>query len=319
MSNKSELFRLLKSFAGAAILLVCIFFVLILTGVRPMLTNSVSFDSKIVQIQERKIRIRDIISIGSSITLNNLESKTILDSLTHMSYYNFSSWGLQMSDVNEVTGFLLTSLRPKMVLICSSIPDFRLEGNSSIASYVHKSDFSRENWKETFYLENYSPISDLISRKLEYNRLRSETQDYNSLAFDSSGGVILCIPANKIDSIRWNLNSSFPTSFTQSQYRSLEKLCDLLQKAKLYFAFIQSPIKQLYYNSPGKRESVANHLKICRAIVESRGGLLLDYSFSQEFTSDSMFVDQFHLSARGADLFTRNIVSQLKKRFELQN
>lgn len=56
----------------------------------PLITSNISLDAKIHETQKIKNCKLELISIGSSMTLNNLNSKILTDSLK-MSYYNFGA------------------------------------------------------------------------------------------------------------------------------------------------------------------------------------------------------------------------------------
>jgi hypothetical protein len=76
--------------------------------------------------------------------------------------------------------------------------------------------------------------------------------------------------------------------------------------------FVQAPIKEQYLNVPQAQKAVDSHILTCMNIVEKNGGIYLNFEGLKEFSNDNLFVDQFHLSARGATLFTKKLTHSLK-------
>ena len=283
-------------------------------GYKPLLTNSISFDAKILYLEEKKVGQTDLMAIGSSITLNDLSSKVIKDSIA-ASYFNFSCWGLQINDTKRLLISYLPKYQPKYVIICSSLPDFTTGGNlESIENYLNTGDYFKAHFKEYFYIKNYSSFLDIVTRKQEYSKHRYSTKDdYASLNFDEYGAALLDIsPANR-SSERWNETGGFPTNYTNQQYTELTSLSQLLKDNHVSLIFIQTPIRSAYINTSYCQQIVNTHFDRCKAIVEQHGGVYLNFHDTRVFANDAMFVDQFHLSEAGAMLFTREVAGSLKK------
>ncbi len=298
----------------AVVIPIIIFFeLLFINGYVPLFTNSISFDAKIKNIQEKKIKQIDVLAIGSSITLNNLSSMVIKDSI-NLPYYNFSSWGLQMSDIKQMVINYLPKYRPRYLIICSSVPDFEDAGNAaSINNYLNTNEYCKEHLQEYFYIKNYNSILDIRERKNNYYKLKSEKDDYDYLGFDDYGGVLLNIPKDRISVERWSTKGGFPTTYTDRQYNELISLGKLLKDQNILLVFVQSPIKKLYVSTSKEKQIVEAHFNKCKAIVEKYNGIYLNSYYSKEFEDDNMFVDQFHLSSSGAILFTKEFVHCLKQ------
>jgi hypothetical protein len=297
----------------AVVIPICVLFMALFhDGFVPLLTNSISFDAKVRDIKEQKINQADFMALGSSITLNNLSSAVMKDSL-NMSFFNFSSWGLQINDIYNLAVHYVPEYKPKYLLICSSVTDFENAGNpASISNYLNTNDYIRRHAETYFYIKNYNSVLDIRDRKRTLDKLKSDSKSYDYLGFDEGGGVLLNIPRDKISALRWNLQGGFPTDFTNRQYRELDSLGNYLNGHHIVFIFVQTPIKKLYTDGAGEGRMVNSHFNTCKTIVEQRHGVYLNFNADKEFSGDSLFADQFHLTAEGATFFTKELAHHLK-------
>jgi len=293
--------------------ILALFTLLYFIGYTPLLTSSISFDAKLKYIKEKQIKQTDIIAIGSSMTLNNLSSDVIKDSLSK-SYFNFASWGLQINDTYDVTNDYISRYKPKCIIVVSSITDFTNNNlSSSINNYLSTSRYIKDNLEWYFYIKNFNSIGEIRSRKKELAKCEAlNNDDYSSLQFDEAGGILLDIPKEKISLKRWNDHLLFPTTYSSSHYKALGRLSALLKNQKIQFIFVQPPIKMQYVTTLVSQQIVDHHFLKCKNIVESYGGIYLNFHGIKEFTKDSLFVDQYHLSSTGAALFTKKITHSLK-------
>ena len=299
---------------SAIIVPVYIFYTIFLfNGYYPLFTNSISFDAKILNAKNSYITKVDILAMGSSMTLNNLASKVIMDSLKS-SYFNFASWGMQMGDTKKVLANYLPKYKPKCVLICSSLLDFITSGNGDeIDHYINTPNFFKDHQMQYFYMRNYNSIASIKERK-EYLRLLENVVDsYESLKFDTGGGVLLNVPPSKISKERWDQHDVFPSIYTKTQYNELMSICSLLHTEHVSLVFVQPPIRKAYVSSIKTSDLIKAHFLKCKKIVEQYGGTYLNASDNKTFLDDKMFVDQFHLSGVGAVIFTKSIIGDLRK------
>jgi len=134
--------------------------VLYFTGYLPLTSDSISFDAKVLELKKIRLKHADIIAIGSSTCLNNLNSNVISDSLSK-SYYNFGAWQLQIEDLDYLVKSYVAIYKPKYVLLPSNFADFELK----------KDDFLPDNLNSTidflpiFYVENYANLRQIVERK----------------------------------------------------------------------------------------------------------------------------------------------------------
>jgi len=281
--------------------LLVIFEVLFRLGYSPIITNSTLFDFKMIRLQKRHIKSLKMLSIGSSVSLYELSSNIIIQNL-HVSYYNFASWGLQISDMRVLLKSFVKDYRPKYVIIGSSIGDFISPSNDTYLNYVNTNAYVRNNFPEIFYLKNYNSVHQIIRRK----------HSAYPVQFDNWGGATLTIQAKDINRDKWNEHNIFPTRYTPDQYRELDSLGVWLNAQHIKLIFAQAPIKASYANTPASKQILQDHFDKCRSVVEKHGGYYFNYYNTSIFT-DSLFFDQFHLQAAGGRLFTRQLVSNLKQ------
>lgn len=278
-----------------------IFEVLFRLGYSPIITNSTLFDLKMIRLQKQHIKHLKMISIGSSVSLYELNSKIIVHNL-HVPYYNFASWGLQISDMRVLLGCFVNDYHPRYVIIGSSIGDFISRSNDTYLNYVNTNTFIRNGFPEIFYFKNYSSIHQIIRRK----------HTAFPVQFDSWGGALLTIKAKDISRNKWNEHGIFPTQYTIDQYRELDSLGTWLNAQHIKLIFAQAPIKASYANTAVSRQILQRHFDQCQSIIEKHGGTYLNYYNPTIFT-DSLFFDQYHLQAAGGVVFTSLLVTDLKK------
>ncbi len=278
-----------------------LFGILLRLGFAPIVTSSGLFDAKMRHIKKQHVKQVNLMAIGSSITLYELKSDLVTQSLD-TSYYNFASWGIQINDMRLMLYKFIPEHRPKYVIICASLGEFMSPPNPTYLNYLNTPGFIRNNLPELFYLKNYNSIHQIIWRKyFEY-----------PISFDVQGGASLTVKPKDINRKMWDAHDEFPTKYTQSNYNGLDSLAVWLKQQNIKFIFVQAPIKKSYANTAYYQQRINTHFDKCRSIIESRGGIYLNYYDTTIFT-DSLFVDQYHLQNAGAIVFTKEIVADLKK------
>jgi len=269
-------------------------------GLAPVVTNSDLFDAKVRHIKQQHIRDVKLMAIGSSITLYELKSDLIKRNFD-IPYYNFASWGIQVSDMRVILNDYVNEYHPKYVIMCASIGEFRGPANESYLNYFNTPRFIRNNLPEYFYFKNYNSIHQLVWRKyFEY-----------PINFDQCGGAELIIAPKDISHKKLDSRDVFPTRYTQANYIALDSIAGFLKAKGIKFIFAQAPIKKSYANTPLYQQRLQTHFDKCKQIVEGGSGIYLNYYNPAVFT-DSLFVDQYHLQDVGARVFTKEAIKDLK-------
>jgi hypothetical protein len=280
---------------------VLIFFeVLFRLGFSPIITNSTLFDQKMLAFQKHRKKVL-LMSVGSSVGLYELNSKIIVQNF-NIPYYNFSSWGLQITDSRVLLESFVKKYRPKYVLFCSSSGDFVAPQNDTYLNYVNASDLIKDDLPELFYFKNYNSIHQVIRRKF----------NTYPLVLDDWGGASLTVKQNNSNGKNEDPNDVFPTRYTAENYKALHSIGAFLKEQKVAFIFIQAPLNSSYLNTDDSKRLLSAHFDECKSIVERNGGVYLNYNDPAIFTSD-LFIDQYHLRDTGSMIFTRKLVSDLGK------
>ncbi len=281
---------------------VFVFFeVLFRLGFYPVITNSTFFDVKMLTVQKQHVKNVKLLAIGSSVALYELDSKIITHNF-NMPYYNFASWGLQITDTRVLLNSFVKSYHPKYVVLCSSFGDFIAPQNDTYLNYTSASDLIKDKFPELFYFKNYNSIYRVIRRKI---------QEYPPEA-DNWGGALLRVKKKGLNNDKLNKHDIFPTKYTPSNYAALVSLSASLKAQNVKLIFVEVPVKASYANTDRAKQILQAHFNKCEAIVERHGGLYLNY-YNTTFFTDSLFLDQVHLQAAGAMILTREIVGDLKK------
>lgn len=283
---------------------VLIFFELIFRlGFAPVVTSSTLFDAKVRHIKQQHVGDVKLMAIGSSITLYELKSDLIIQNFK-MPYYNFASWGIQISDMRLMLNDYVTEHHPKYIIICASTGEFMSPANDTYLNYFNTPRFIRNNFPEFFYLKNYNSIHQVFRRKyFEY-----------PIELDHWGGASLKVNADKSDHKTVGVHEVFPTKYTQVNYNELDSLAAFLHAKAIKLIFVQAPIKKSSISAAFYPRRIQTHFDKCKAIVERRNGIYLNYYGTAVFT-DSLFVDQYHLQDAGAVMFTKMLVEDLKRIF----
>jgi hypothetical protein len=298
MKGKLNIF-LLKTLLYA--LPVCIGFEIIFRlGFYPLITNSILFDYKMIQVQKQHREAIRIMAIGSSCGLHDLNSPVMVRNFGP-SYYNFSSWGLQLSDMRQLLPQLVDRYRPEYLILCSSPWDFRIPPNETYRNYTSMPPFIRDHFPEFFYFKQFSSIHQLVFRKWE---------SYLP-PIDRWGGTPLTVPKERIHRDEWDKYFLFPTMSTPGGYNDLDTLSAWLQDRKIPLVFAEMPVNLAFDNAPEARLLLAEHIRKCRSIVTAHRGIFLNYHDPASFP-DSLFFDQTHLQAAGGEIMTNKLAADLK-------
>lgn len=278
-------------------------------GFEPLFTNSTSLDLKLLDLRSHKFKNIEVLSIGSSMTLNNLNSSEIKLTNKSDTYYNFGAWGLQIADTLYLLEYLTKIYKLKCVVISSSLPDFCEKDKITIPKHTELALIN--SYLPYFYTK--SSILQIIDRHRQKLKYKADSYGYDNLNYDESGGVVFNIPKENISLERWNEGLSIPTNATQYQYDKLRELALFLKNNQIVFLFAQAPIKKSLFSSQASSAVINDHFNKCQSIVNKNGGNYINLHNPSVF-DDGLFVDQYHLNGAGSKIYTKQISSKL---FEL--
>lgn len=277
--------------------------------VAPPITGSLSFDEKIFYISKNRILDkRDVIAVGSSMTLNNLASRIIIDEYSE-SYFNFSSWGLTIKQAKYYIKFLLDIYNPRVVIMVSSPVDFYYSGR--VENFFNESEMMsyllEPNYLQAYY-HHFDPYY-LIKNSINIWKDRSSNQHYQSLMFDQNGGVTLDMDINDVNLKRWDTAIS-PQQIDQEAYTDLRELAIFLRNKGVKYVFIQPPMRQ--HAVEGIDAGLDMHWNKISGIAEMTGMYFINLHRELNF-DDTYFVDYCHLNHVGAIHFTKRVVKSLDR------
>lgn len=297
----------------SVITLVATFWVLFGKGdlTAPPITGSLSFNEKIFYIANNKItEHRDVIAVGSSMTLNNLASEVMVRDYTN-SYFNYASWGLTIKQADYYIRFLEAKYHPKVVLMVSSLMDFYRSGRAvkffdydEINAYIAHPAYLK------LYYDHFDPIY-LVRNSLNIKRYRTTNDGYKSLMFDSYGGVGLNISKSNIKKERWERRILIE-KMDDEAYAALLSLASYLKNKGVKFVFVQPPIRA--FAVQGAQNGLDEHWRKIRRIATETGMKFINLYGIPNF-GDRYYVDYSHFNQEGADRFTRQVVGHMKSKW----
>ena len=89
------------------------------------LTGSSTFDEKLEAIRARQHKPIDVLAIGSSMTLQNLNSQVVLQHLPPgATYYNAGAMGIHIASIRKMLELLEPRFHPKAVILVTGPMDY---------------------------------------------------------------------------------------------------------------------------------------------------------------------------------------------------
>ena len=278
------------------------------SGYLPVLSDSISFDAKTYELNRIKLKKCDIMVIGSSIALNDINTRLFKDNF-QLSYYNFAAWDLQVQDDYFLLKHYVLKYHPKYVVFPATMYDFTTEPDTSLPSNL---DLEGQ-FLGYYYIKNFANIREIIKQKKALDLSAKDNNRYDCLRFDEGGGVSLQMTKEALSPVRMKEHlDAFPTRYTPHAYTSLSNIAAFLKKNNVKMIFLQTPYSNSYIQSQQLKNNVKAHLINCKAIVENRGGVFLNYDNLFMNNENGMFVDPIHLSLQGSMVLTRRLVQDLK-------
>ena len=116
-------------------------------GVWPCITDSSTYDHKMLWLQQHPSKKAELMAVGSSVPMYGLSSSSIVGELP-LSYYNFSSWNLRITDCWITIKPMVREYRPKYVLLGTNLGDFVAGTDSTYFDYIDAASFIRRDLPE---------------------------------------------------------------------------------------------------------------------------------------------------------------------------
>lgn len=274
----------------------------------PALSDSYSLNQKLQFLRKRKKTAR-ILAIGSSITLNNLHSETVVDRLKSDAFFNVASWGMNMED-----DFLLLKVMHEVynvdtVIIASSISEFELPVKVIDHKRIKRYLSSGELMAGLFHISCFNLR--YYAENVKYTKqVKATTNQYESLIFDPYGGVKIDDTNFQIDTERWN-NDFNEDRLNKLNYAFLDSMSSFCKLHKIKLLFFQSPFREGIYKNLNREKSLVLEEYVNRVgnILKRDDHIFIDSD--KVLWNDSLFIDGEHMNMKGAKKFTEYCFDQI--------
>ena len=255
----------------------------------PRVTSNAVLNMKLSHLRHRGDAPVHVLALGSSMTMNNLNSAEVMEHFGDTSFVNMGAWGMDMVQSAGLAEVLVPLLKPHTVLLVSNLNDLVNDGKRFPVDTARVVDYLRTWGTTESYLRNLKPAYYL--REMERNRIRMfDHGNYEFMGVDHQGGAGLAIPTERISKERWERTPPKAKWLAEEQYEALER------------AGVRNPEVD---------RTVETHLARVSNILSPHGHILV--TATDRHWPDGLFVDYSHLNEEGAKLFTRHVMSQLDK------
>jgi len=264
----------------------------------PDISESFGYNDKMNFSRNKKA---EIICIGSSISLNNINSESVVEKFHTNSYLNLSSWGLNMIDVFKLLKTYSSIHKPAVCIISSNIVDF--EASKSIKmDYDELKEFLQTPTSPLclgkYYIKHFN-LKITMDNIFHSKNLRSTNKVFNSILYDAHGAVPFSNDGFEKNQKRWNnLNLGSPKI---EQYQYLDSISNYCHQNKIRLLFFQSPIREGVYRNMNK-DTIISHITMVGEILKKKNHIFVN-SLNTTW-SDKFFVDYDHLNSLGAKVYT---------------
>lgn len=266
----------------------------------PPVTGRLSFDEKLLYFRNNPPRDRiRVLAIGSSMTLNNLASVPVSDAVGG-GYLNFSSWGLSVRQIAYLTRFLVERYQPEVVINVTGPMDFyRDAAPAEFFDRLEVTGFLDGGSTFLLYMKYFDPFY-VVKNSLGLRAIRNGNSSYNSVMFDSAGGVLLDIAPDAIDEKRLNRRMDM-ARLDESAYAELANLATFLVARNIRYVIVQSPLRTTAIDND--MAGMRRHWGMLEQLAGKHGFRFINL-FDSDVVTDGDFVDSAHLGRQGAERFT---------------
>lgn len=269
----------------------------------PNLTPSYSFNDKMQFARKKKA---DIIAVGSSMSLDNLNSDVIINNFKTDSYLNLSSWGLTTKDIFSIIKIYSSIHKPSTVIIASNYLDFQ----STDKEFNHKqlTDYLKGSTStfDDFFI-NFS-VNYYFTYFVYHKFTTSGNNFYESLIYDKYGGISFDPSKFKIDKEIWNKVDI--SNLREASYYYLDSISSFCSQNRVKLLFFQTPIREGIYRNLNK-DWLLKHIGRVKAIILKNNQSFIDGN--DRFWPDSLYIDPVHFNANGARQFTKYCFDKINK------
>ena len=266
-------------------------------------SNSVSFNDKILFCHKKTA---NTVSIGSSMTLNNINSESIVGFMKSDSYLNMGSWGLCIEDVYVLLTEYAKVKKPSVIFLTGCMEDFAKKeityNNPDDIAKILNTDYM------LFYYLKYPDVKYYITGVTYYKELKNLDTTYESLKYDKYGQVKY--PTKNFDFTlsRWN-HVITNTVLDEKNYDYLDSIASFAHKKNITLYYIQTPTRKGITDSIDRRKLQDHTNRIAKVFIKYNQ-LFIDTN--DKIWEDSLFTDATHMNSEGAKIFTDYFLEKIK-------
>jgi hypothetical protein len=309
--------RFLVGFVGGAVALIGVI-VLAFVGLdeagrlkAPSFANRLSFDEKLRYLRHHPVDGVEALAIGSSTTLHGVDGAVLRRELGMRG--DLLNLGVQDLRINQIR-FLADVFLPRFpqvdqVVMVSTTLDFKsCEGNDTpFFNQTHVLDYL-SGANEIFYYFKYLDLKGIFERADQIGRLRSTSDDLESVSFDEYGSLLLEVPRERISDRVW---FGDPITLDPSCYESLRTLAEDLRAKGVEFTYVMSPMRPGYLagRDPDGALLAEHHRRLESALADT-GAVLIDAHAALNMPEEAFF-DAYHLNRDQARHLTRFVTERL--------
>jgi hypothetical protein len=267
----------------------------------PRLSSSESFNEKARWLRELESKQCDVLVIGSSMALNNVDWAFIRPALNDMTVVNTASWDMSISASAAMLKYIAPVCKPKFIVLVAFFGDFNSKGHQPIDWQLFQDYFNGQpsplvylkSADLTYYLSTFSSLEKLSSKG---------NTVYESLNFDVTGSVMLDCKNLVRKKSRWEGYNSYLSHFSpekvQVELDGLTEIERIAQANHSHLVVVSTPLRKVAEEKIAA-SWVATFLKKVKQSVQNAGGVFIQAGALANFT-DSDFADFAHLNECGA-------------------
>lgn len=268
----------------------------------PRFSTSESFNEKARWIHNLPNIKCDVLIIGSSMALNNVDGSSLKKLTQGKSVLNLGSWGLTNAETATLLKYVAPLCKPKVIIFATFYGDFDnqiekkinwelfesyLKGQSTVITYLKSMDPS-------YYWTTY------IERRSLTVKGRSI---YQSLIFDETGSIIFDCDNFEISPARWNAQNTYLLPLSPEKMQAtISGLIEIENVAREHHSgllVISTPLRKVAKEKFSTPEITRLWEEISRSVNDS-GGKFVNVGASYNFI-DEQFADFAHLNRCGAN------------------
>jgi hypothetical protein len=281
----------------------------------PAISGSSYFNEKLAILRSRPA---DIIGIGSSVTDNNLDSKTIINEFGTKSFFNLGAGGLVNKSMYETISIYNTVHKIKKIFIIGAFNDYCYDGFHPdylrLRNFLTRAlynQYSLETLNKNYFysIKNCNKIMKDTSSDIE--RPKVYTDFYGTEVLKK---FVINADLRKKNKQRFDDNCKFfldhqnLLAYNLSYLDSISLFC---KKNDIELYYIQSPINETYLaGRKDLKESLAVLADKENKIIAGKGQHFIKSCDTN--WPDSLFADYQHLNEVGAAFFTKDFLKKCK-------